>query len=299
MTKLSLIIPFYNEEESLPVLLPKAISVLDSFSGYTFELIPVDDGSSDGTGRLLDKFSACDGRIKPLHLKRNMGHQYAISAGLDLSTGDAAITMDGDGQHPAEVLKEMIRFWLDHPDIEVVQAVRKGNQAVFFKNLCSRLYYLVMRFLFPFGVLVSGASDFRVLSAVALRRILDIPGRYRNLRLVLAGLRLQTHFIEYTVAERIAGESRYSFLKMLNLACDGLYAYSIMPLIRMAGLILFFLFIFAVLTLVRFYGIQTKAVSILLIVSQGVVLCVTLALVSVVVWALSRKMSANSAIRHD
>jgi dolichol-phosphate mannosyltransferase len=226
--QVAVVVPFYNEGDCIPSFLNDLMTSLAGIENTQFTYYFVDDGSTDHTASLLDDLAKQDDRVSVIHLLGNHGHQKALIAGLDQCQGDAALMMDGDGQHPVAVAIQMIRYFQMHREIHVVQALRQGSQAGRMKNWTSRLFYWLSNRL---GIKIKeGASDFRILSRSALNVICSYPDRYRNLRILLASLPLSTVYINYEADERLAGQSKYNTRKMIQLATDGLFSFSALPL---------------------------------------------------------------------
>jgi glycosyltransferase involved in cell wall biosynthesis len=225
---IDIVVPFFNEDACIPSFINNLTSHLKNIDDVRFAFFFVDDGSADNTASLLDDMAKQDDRICVIHLLGNHGHQKALVAGLDHCRGDAVLMMDGDGQHPMGVAVRMIRYYLTHPGIHVVQALRQGRQQSKMKDWTSRLFYWLANRL-DIGIR-GGASDFRILSRTALNLISSYPDRYRNLRVLLASLPLSSAYIDYEADERLAGRSKYNARKMIRLAADGLFAFSTLPL---------------------------------------------------------------------
>jgi dolichol-phosphate mannosyltransferase len=228
--RISVVIPVYNEAESIEEFTDRMLNVFNALEGIDFDYWFVDDGSTDGTDRLLEKLT---GRYPYIHVMRllgNHGHQRALIAGLDHAVGDAILMMDGDGQHPFATAIEMVTAFKNDSDYHIVQGVRLGTQGGLCKNVTSRLFYWLVNRIIPEINMEPGASDFRLMSAYAVGVVRSFPDRYRNLRILLAKLRFPTINIPYQVADRIAGRSKYNWLKMTRLAMDGLFAFSTLPL---------------------------------------------------------------------
>jgi len=228
--KLDIVVPFYNEESCAKLFVEELLAELSSTEDLQLRLFAVNDGSSDDTAQILDGLAVNDDRINVIHLWGNHGHQKALIAGLDNCDADAVLMMDGDGQHPPETALEMIEYLKKNEHVDIVQALRKGGQAGFIKNAGSALFYKVMNLIMPDITLERGASDFRVIRKSVLDMIKRYPDRYRNLRVLLASLKLPTCFVDYAVGVRFAGASRYDARQMLTLAADGWFAFSISPL---------------------------------------------------------------------
>jgi len=228
--RISVLVPIYNEADCLETFFHNLLDEFDYLNGIDFDYWFVDDGSMDASPQILDHFAAMNQRIHVIKLMGNHGHQRALIAGLDHADGDAVLMMDGDGQHPVSTAAEMIRTFVNEPGYDIVQGVRLGTQGGFGKNMTSRLFYWLANRLITEINMEPGVSDFRVMSAAAVDIVRSFPDRYRNLRVLLAKLKLPTKHISYPVGERIAGHSKYNWRKMMRLAVDGLFAFSSLPL---------------------------------------------------------------------
>ena len=225
---ISIVIPAYNEERNLEVLYSHVRDVLDSVGDSDWELVVVDDGSSDGTWDVLTSLSGADVRVRGVRLSRNFGHQSALMAGLAATRGRAVIMMDSDLQHPPSLLPQLMAKWRDGYDI--VHAVRRDPPDLsWFKRTTSRLYYRV--FTFMSGVAIEpGSADFCLLD----RKVVDEVLKFEEEGLFLRGL---IHWVGYATAtvpfecgQRHAGTSKYSLNKMLTLGWHGVSSFSLVPL---------------------------------------------------------------------
>ncbi len=230
MIKLDIVVPFYNEEACVEQFLADLFAFADEIEEADVRLILVDDGSVDSTGKMLDKAAASNASVSVIHLWGNHGHQKALIAGIDASGADWLLMLDGDGQHPVSAAKEMVDIATKSSGVDVVQGVRSGKQKGWLKNATSRFFYWACGKLAPELKIIPGASDFRVVHRRAVELILRYPDRHRNLRLLIASLRLNTVLVPYCLAGRLGGHSKYSFRRMLSLAIDGWVAYSYVPL---------------------------------------------------------------------
>jgi glycosyltransferase involved in cell wall biosynthesis len=225
--RISVAIPLYNEEQGVAELLRRVSAVLDNLGGGPHEIVIVDDGSHDRTLDNLEKIAATDPRIVVIALSRNFGHQAALTAALDYVTGDAAILMDGDLQDSPEAIPEFVRQF--ELGFDVVYAQRTGRKEPWPLRASYYLFYRMMRRLTDLSVPLD-AGDFGLMSARTIRQIRASPERNRYLR----GLRAWAGFRQVAVpverSERFAGKSKYSTLKLLRLASDGIFAFSIVPL---------------------------------------------------------------------
>jgi len=225
--KISIVIPIFNEAgviEQTHIRITAAINAMP----YDFQVLYVDDGSTDGTDAVLESISAKDDRFCPLLLSRNFGHQAALTAGLDHADGEVVISMDGDGQHPPEMLAEMID--LVRQGFDIVQAQRIEDDGSFsFKKVTSGAFYSLLNHISGTHV-QPGAADFRALSRQALDALKSMPEYHRFLRGMIAWMGYRSIILPYHEPKRTAGVSKYSLGKMLRLASDAIFSFSLMPL---------------------------------------------------------------------
>jgi polyisoprenyl-phosphate glycosyltransferase len=226
---LSVVLPVYNEVDGIQPLIDHLLPVLDTLV-YDAEILFVDDGSTDGTGELLDRLHEQDPqRVTVLHLSRNFGHQAALTAGMDCASGDAVICMDADLQHPPSLIPTMVQRW--EAGFDIVQAVRRRTAGVsIFKELSARAFYALINRLSSTAI-EPNAADFRLLS----RRVVevfrkDVRERDRFLRGLVAWVGFRTCCVEFDAGSRFAGRSKYSVRKMLSFARTGLVSFSKIPL---------------------------------------------------------------------
>ncbi|MCL4269789.1 MAG: glycosyltransferase family 2 protein [Anaerolineales bacterium] len=225
--KIDLVIPVYNEAEAIERTYSDIRQVVDVLP-YDFNFIYVDDGSSDGTADTLRRISANDGRVTLLQLSRNFGHQAALTAGMDASQGDVMISLDGDGQHPPEMLPKMIG--LIEQGYDIVQAQRiEDDRAMSFKKVTSNFFYWLINKISGTQVL-QGAADFRALSRNALDGVRSMHEYHRFLRGMISWMGYNSIILPYHEPARIAGKSKYSLGKMVRLASDAIFSFSLAPL---------------------------------------------------------------------
>lgn len=204
-------------------------AVVDSLP-YDFKFIYVDDGSNDGTVGALRKIADGDPRISLLQLSRNFGHQAALTAGLDASRGDLVITMDGDGQHPPAMIPQMIK--LIEQGFDIVQAQRiaaRDESSISFKKITSNLFYRLINIISGTQVL-QGAADFRALSKNALNGLHSMHEYHRFLRGMISWMGYSSVILPYHEPARVGGKSKYSLGKMIRLASDAIFSFSLAPL---------------------------------------------------------------------
>ena len=228
---LSVVIPIYNEQATLSELYRRLMHVLsENLAELAYEIVFVNDGSTDGSIQILSELHADDPAVKVMNLSRNFGHQAALTAGLDYAKGDAVICMDGDVQDPPEIIPTLVARWRDGND--VVYAVRKLRKEGFIKRGCYAAFYRLLRRLSMVSVPLD-AGDFALMD----RRVVDclkaLPERSRFIR----GLRTWVGFrqtgVEYEREKRFAGTPKYTWPKLVHLAVSGLLSFSALPL-RMA-----------------------------------------------------------------
>jgi len=226
-TKVSIVIPVFNETGVIEQTHLKILAAINALP-YDFAIYYVDDGSSDGTDLILETIAAQDDRFHPLILSRNFGHQAALTAGLDHADGDVIISMDGDGQHPPEMLGEMIHLVEQGYDIVQAQRIEEAGPTSFKKITSGAFYALLNRIS---GTHVQpGAADFRALSRQALDALKSMPEYHRFLRGMIAWMGYKSVILPYHEPRRVAGKSKYSLGKMLRLASDAVFSFSLMPL---------------------------------------------------------------------
>ena len=225
--RISLVIPVFNEYGVIETTHAKIMAVIDDLP-YDFSIFYVDDGSADGTDISLAALTAQDKRVRILTLSRNFGHQAALTAGMEHADGDIIISMDGDGQHPAGMLPEMIA--LVKQGYDIVQAQRIEDENTFsFKKVSSGVFYALINKISGTRI-QPGAADFRALSRQALDALKSMPEYHRFLRGMIAWMGFKSVILPYREEKRMAGKSKYSLAKMVRLASDAIFSFSLMPL---------------------------------------------------------------------
>ncbi len=226
-------IPAFNEEGALPELLPRTRRVLDALSG-AWEVIVVDDGSTDATWAALEAAAADDARVRGIRLSRNFGHQVALTAGLSAATGDLVITMDGDLQHPPETIPSLVAKAND--GFDVVYGVRsRSDSEGWYKIRSAGLFYRAVNALSSLDLPV-GAADFRLMSRRVVNALLVMPERHRFLRGMTRWVGFPQATVEYDRDARFRGQTKYTYRAMIRLAIDAIVGFSAFPL-RLASLL--------------------------------------------------------------
>ncbi len=228
MTHVSLISPCLNEAEVIEPFYARLCSLAACESGRDFEFILVDDGSTDGTGLILDRLADRDPRVRVLHLARNCGHQIALTAGMDFASGDVVVTLDADLQDPPEVVP-MLLAKIDE-GFDIVHAQRRSREGeTWFKRCTARLFYRLLR-------LISKESpreecgDFRAFTRPVLLAMRGFRERHRYLRGLFAALGFRQAVLPYDRTPRAAGHTKFPLARMIALAVDGILSFSSAPL---------------------------------------------------------------------
>jgi len=222
-----IVIPVYNEAGVIERTFESLRAVADSLP-YKFTFYYVDDGSEDKTLESLASLAEKDSRVEVIELSRNFGHQAALTAGLDAAQGNVVISMDCDGQHPPELIPQMME--LIEQGYDIVQGQRmEGAQIAPFKKWTSEVFYRLLNLVSGTQVL-PGAADFRALSRQAVNALKAMPEYHRFLRGMVSWIGFKTVILPYHEPSRIAGHSKYSLGKMVRLASDAIFSFSLMPL---------------------------------------------------------------------
>ena len=223
----SVAIPVFNEEDNISLLLDQLLPVIDKLP-YEFEILFVDDGSTDGTYRAIQEARKKDPRVRALSFSRNFGHQAALIAGLQYAAGDAVITMDGDLQHPPTLIPDLIEKWRE--GFQIVYTVREATvKESFFKRLTSRFFYRLIN-AFSDTRVQPFAADFRLLDRSVVDSLKTLKERDQFLRGLIGWMGYNAAGIAFTAGERAAGTSKYNTRKMMKLALDGILSFSAAPL---------------------------------------------------------------------
>jgi len=227
MKLVSIVVPVFNEQDNIMVFFHEVCKYMEPLP-YRFELIFVDDGSDDATAMILDRLTREDSRVRALLLARNFGHQIALTCGLDHADGDAVITMDGDMQHPPEMLPALLAKWEE--GFQVVQTIRKSTEGVsWFKGFTSSMFYRLMNAMSKVRV-QEGGSDFRLLDKRVVQGFRLFRERARFIRGMISAIGFRQVQLEFVAPKRYAGKSKFSLKKMMHFALDGITAYSKLPL---------------------------------------------------------------------
>jgi dolichol-phosphate mannosyltransferase len=229
MPVLSIVVPLYNEEGNVAPLLERVVAIVGRLEGApSYEIVLVNDGSTDRTlERIRDELAQRE-HIVMVNLSRNFGHQLAASAGMDIAEGDAVILMDGDLQDPPELITEFVAKWREGFDVVyAVRRTRKGESP--FKLFTARLFYRIIKRLTKVSIPVD-TGDFRLMSRRVVEALKRSPERHRFLRGMVSWVGYNQIGIKYDRDERHSGSTKYPLPKMLRFAIDGITSFSDVPL---------------------------------------------------------------------
>ena len=233
MKTITILVPCYNEEQSLPLLYQALNDVVVGIDEYEFEYLFVNDGSQDHTLNILRTLREQDKRVSYMDLSRNFGKENAMLAGFDYAKGDAVIIMDADLQHPPTLIPEMLAIWNDG-EVQDVYAKRitRGKESWLRKNL-SLLYYKMLDKSTRFEIL-QNVGDFRLLDRQAIEALKNLRETERYTKGMYCWIGFNKKEILFEQQDRVAGESKWNFFSLLNLAVEGLTSFTVAPL-RIAG----------------------------------------------------------------
>lgn len=250
--KISILIPAYNEQENLPILLGELNTCLSSLGNH--EIIIVDDGSEDKTQELLKSLVNDYPCLRYVFFSKNFGHQAALKAAYDRAYGDVVITLDADLQHPVSLIPQMLEQWKKGYDVVYTQRVNDQNLS-FFKKLSSSFFYRLIRFLSGVSI-EQGTADFRLLDQKVVNLIKKSQDPYLFIRGYIPWMGFNQCKLTYQASPRLYGDTKYSLSKMTSFALKGITGFSIKPL-RLAtvlGLLFsFFAFLYALYALAVYF----------------------------------------------
>lgn len=229
MEKISVIVPCYNEQESLPLFYPEIKRVRGLLPEYAFEIILVDDGSRDKTVELMRELAAQDEEIRYISFSRNFGKESAMYAGLKASQGDYVVIMDADLQHPPVLMVEMIRSIKEegYDSVATRRVDRKGEPPI--RSFFARQFYKLMNKISQ-TELVDGAQDYRMMTRQYVDALLELSEYNRFSKGLFGWVGFNTKWLPHENTERVAGETKWSFWKLLKYSIDGIVAFSTAPL---------------------------------------------------------------------
>lgn len=229
---ISIIIPFYNEENALPLIYAELLKIFQGLKEkYDYELIFIDDGSEDKSPEILEGLTGQNNKVKYIQFSRNFGKEIAVSAGLQNVSGDAAILIDADLQHPPELISEFLQKWKNGADIVV--GMRKNYKQSRFRKFCSYIFYKVQNAISDIKILPN-ETDYRLLARKVVDEFNKFTERGRIVRGLLNWLGFKKEYVYFSVPERKFDKVGYNFPKLARLAIATLVSHSLLPL-KLAG----------------------------------------------------------------
>lgn len=223
----SIVVPVYNEELVIGETYKRLKQVMDS-TNETYEIIFVNDGSKDGTVEIAKTICNMDENIKLLSFSRNFGHQLAISAGMDYSSGNAVVVIDADLQDPPEVILGMIKKWKEGYDVVYGQRAKREGET-FFKKFTAKIFYRTLKSMTDIDIPVD-TGDFRLIDRKVCNKLKELPEHNRYVRGLVSWIGFKQTGVQFVRHERFAGETKYPLKKMIKFATDGIVSFSYKPL---------------------------------------------------------------------
>jgi len=277
---LSVVVPVFNEEDVIPVTHERLSAVLNALP-FAWEILYVDDGSTDASPALLDRLAEGDPRVRVIHFARNFGHQLAITAGIDAAIGDAVVVIDADLQDPPDLIPELVAKWREGYDVVFARrAIRFGE--TWFKRATAAAFYRVLNRLTDVEIPVD-VGDFRLMDRKVCDVLRALPEHRRFVRGLVAWMGFRQAEVEYVRQPRFAGESKYPLRRMVRLALDAVTSFSTRPLgwPLYAGAAAGLLGLAAFAAFAALFAVSGKTMDVIALVLAGVVACTGAVLVSV------------------
>ena len=228
MKKISIIIPAYNEQESLPILYEILTKLMDSMENYQFEVLFINDGSKDKTIEIIKELRQKDERICYVDFARNFGKEIAMIAGLDYATGDCVVFMDADLQDPPELIPEIVKYWEQgYDDVYAKRRSRKGE--TWLKKFTSKMYYRVLQHVTKVEI-QEDTGDFRLLDRRCVNALKKLRESQRNTKSMFSWIGYKKKEVLYDRDPRVAGSTKWNYVKLMDLAIDGITSLTTSPL---------------------------------------------------------------------
>ncbi len=252
MKKISIVIPAYNEEESLPFLYERVNKLMENMRNYEFEILFVNDGSKDKTLELIKEYREKDNRYCYVDFSRNFGKEISMMAGLDYATGDCVVFMDADLQDPPELIPELVKYWEEgYDDVYARRRTREGE--TFLKKFTSKMYYRVLQKMTKVEI-QQDTGDFRLLDRRCVNALKKLRENQRNTKSMFSWIGYKKKEVLYDRDARIAGKTKWNYMKLIDLAIDGITSFTTSPL-RIATWVsiptFLMLFIYAIYVIIK------------------------------------------------
>lgn len=252
MKKISILVPAYNEEDALESLYHRLGKLANDNKSYDFEFLFVNDGSRDKTLEIIKEYAETDHRVAYVNLSRNFGKEIAMIAGLDHVTGDATVIIDADLQDPPELIPEMIKYWEEgYDDVYAKRASREGE--TWFKKASSQWFYRILQKSTNIPIQID-TGDFRLLDRRCVEALKQIRESQRYTKGMFSWIGYKKKEIVYKRDPRIAGESKWNYLKLFNFAVDGITSFTTAPLrvsSILGAIVSFIAFVFIVVIIIK------------------------------------------------
>ena len=228
MKKISIIIPAYNEAEALPVLKERLDKLMESMENYEFEILFINDGSKDDTLEIIKKMRQEDERVSYTDFARNFGQEIAMMAGIDYATGDSVIIMDADLQDPPEIIPELVKYWEEgYDDVYARRKSRKGE--TWLKKFTAKMYYKVLQHVTRVEI-QRDTGNFRLLDRRCVNALKKLRESQRNMKSMFSWIGYKKKEVLYDRDPRIAGKTKWNYMKLIDLAIDGITSFTTSPL---------------------------------------------------------------------
>lgn len=248
---ISIIVPCYNEEKALPYYYKKMKEIMENMNYVDFEIIMVNDGSADGTLKVMKNIAESDDRMKYITFSRNFGKEAAMYAGFEYSKGDYIAIMDADLQDPPDLLETMYKEIKEnnYDCVATRRTTRKGEPPI--RSFFARMFYRIINKMSK-TEMVDGARDYRLMTRQMLNSIINMREYNRYSKGLFGFVGFETKWLEYENVERVAGETHWSFWKLFKYALEGITAFSTVPLVfsSVIGIIFFFIAMIAIIFIV-------------------------------------------------
>lgn len=273
MKKISILIPAYNEEESLPLLYAELCKIMDTTYEYKWEILFVNDGSNDNTLNTIKYLREKDERVCYIDLSRNFGKEKAMLAGFDYATGDCMVIMDADLQHPPHVILKMLKEWENGFDDVYGKRISRGKESWLRKRF-SLLFYKILQKATRVELL-QNVGDFRLLDRCCIDALKKMREHERYTKGMFCWIGFKKKEVEFETQDRVAGSSSWNFNSLLNLAIEGITSFTVVPLkisTIVGGLVSLFAFVYMIYIFIKtmiygdtVQGYPTLMISILLL----------------------------------
>lgn len=257
--KLSIIIPMYNEEESLPYLYKRLVALSERIENYDLEFLFINDGSTDKSLEIIKELRESDERVCYLNLSRNFGKEVVMGAAFDYVTGDAVVIIDADLQDPPELIIKMIKYYEEgYDDVYAKRKSRKGES--WLKKFTSKSFYSILEKVSKVPI-QKDTGDFRLLSRRAVEALKSFPERQRYTKGMFSLIGFKKKAIEFDRDSRVAGQTKWNYFKLIDLAIEGIISFTIAPLriatiVGIISAIASFIYLLFIVVKTSIYGID-------------------------------------------